>query len=425
MSSNTDHRSRTLFLGAVLHAFTHVYQVALLPLYFLIRDDLGLDGVGQSTSLLTVMMISYFLPSYLAGILADKFSKKHLLAIGLAINALGFIGLAQADDYQTALVFVVIAGLGGSLFHPAATPLIARLYPTNTGRALGLLGVGAAVGFLIGPIYAGWRADMLEPMIGPSAWRKPVFELGLVGLIMSAIFHRFAAEDKVVEHTDDAPKIKVPLFPTTALWAFFIAAAFCFGLRDFTGFGMGSLGSLFLQKAHGFDTKLTGSTLSVIFLAASISNPIFGGLSDKGRIRWTLLVLCVSAILVFIFPHFPAEWAFAPYFVYGFFFMGSYPMIEAALMDAVPEAVRGRVFGVFITIGGFTGSLAPWILGEWVKNLGDSATGNPSAFYPLYGLLTVTLLLSLIGLPFLHAIRKRETALEKHPASAGEAVKTT
>jgi MFS transporter, FSR family, fosmidomycin resistance protein len=425
MSSNTDHRSRTLFLGAILHAFTHVYQVALLPLYFLIRDDLELTGVGQSTSLVTVMMIAYFVPSYFAGILADKFSKKHLLAIGLAINGLGFIGLAESGSYHTALAFVVIAGLGGSLFHPSATSLIARLYPTGTGRALGLLGIGAAVGFLIGPIYAGWRANMLEPMIGPSAWRKPVFELGLAGLIMSAIFQRYAAEDKVAVPADDSTKPVVPMFPTPALWALFLGAAFFFSLRDFTGFGMGSLGSLFLQKAHGFDTKLTGSTLSVIFLAASISTPMFGGLSDRGRIRWTLLVLSVSALLVFIFPHFPAEWAFAPYFVYGFFFMGSYPMVEAALMEAVPDAVRGRVFGVFITIGGGLGSLAPWILGEWVKNLGDPAIGNPSAFYPIYGVLTVTLLLSLIGLPFLHAIRKREHELEKHPSPAVEAVKTT
>lgn len=425
MSSNTDHRSRTLFLGAILHAFTHVYQVALLPLYFLIRDDLELTGVGQSTSLVTVMMIAYFVPSYFAGILADKFSKKHLLAIGLAINGLGFIGLAESGNYHMALVSVVIAGLGGSLFHPAATSLIARLYPTGTGRALGLLGIGAAVGFLIGPIYAGWRANMLEPMIGPSAWRKPVFELGLAGLIMSAIFHRYAAEDKVAAHADDSSKPVVPMFPTRALWVLFLCAAFFFSLRDFTGFGMGSLGSLFLQKAHGFDTKLTGSTLSVIFLAASISTPMFGGLSDRGRIRWTLLVLGVAAVLVFVFPHFPAEWAFAPYFVYGFFFMGSYPMVEAALMEAVPDDVRGRVFGVFITIGGGLGSLAPWILGEWVKNLGEPAVGNPSAFYPIYGALTATLLVSLLGLPFLHAIRKREHELEKHPEASAEAVKTT
>lgn len=416
MSNPADHRSRTLFLSAVLHAFTHVYQVALVPLYLLIRDDLEFDGEGKATSLVTVMMLAYFLPSYLAGLLADKFSKKNLLAIGLAINGVGFIGLANADSYHSALSCVVIAGLGGSLFHPAATSLVARLYPENTGRAIGLLGIGAGIGFLIGPIYSGWRAEMLEPMIGPSAWRKPVLEFGLAGLIMAAIFNRFASDCKTEAHATSTGEAKpLPMFPTTALWVFFIAAACFFGLRDFTGFGMGSLSSLFLQKAHHFDTKLTGSTLSIIFLAATLSNLVFGHV--KNRMRWTAVVLVAAGLLVFITPRFPAEWIFLPLFVYGFFFMGSYPMIEAALMDAVPDSIRGRVFGFFITIGGCTGSLAPWIIGNWVNKLDKSATGTPSSFYPIYGLLMVTVLISLIGLPCLHAIRKREQALE-HPPKA-------
>jgi MFS transporter, FSR family, fosmidomycin resistance protein len=415
MTATNDHRPRTLFLSAALHAFTHVYQVALIPLYLLIWHDLDLDGVGQATSLVTVMMISYFLPSYLAGVLADKFSKKHLLSVGLAVNGLGFIGLAQANDYSTALGFVILAGLGGSLFHPAATSLIARLYPECTGRAIGLLGIGAGVGFLIGPIYSGWRAEMLEPMIGPSAWRKPVFELGLAGLIMAFIFNKFASDSKSEAHAQTSSEAKTPLFPTTALWAFFIGAAFFFGLRDFTGFGMGSLTSLFLQKAHNFDTKLTGSTLSIIFLAASLSNLVFGRVTN--RFRWTAIVLVISAVLVFITPMFPAEWIFAPLFTYGLFFMGTYPMIEAVLMEAVPDNVRGRVFGFFITIGGCTGSLAPWVLGEWVKNLGDLGIGNAPVYQPLYGLIMVTVLISLFGLPCLRAIQKREKEEALHPHS--------
>ncbi|HEY1169960.1 MAG TPA: MFS transporter [Verrucomicrobiae bacterium] len=415
MTATNDHRPRTLFLSAALHAFTHVYQVALIPLYLLIRDDLELDGVGKATSLVTVMMISYFLPSYLAGVLADKFSKKNLLSIGLAVNGLGFIGLAHAGDYPAALGFVVLAGLGGSLFHPAATSLIARLYPESTGRAIGLLGIGAGIGFLIGPIYSGWRAEMLEPMIGPSAWRKPVFELGLAGLIMAVIFNRFASDSKSAEHAQSSPEVKTPLFPTTALWVLFIGASFFFGLRDFTGFGMGSLTSLFLQKAHHFDTKLTGSTLSIIFLAASLSNLVFGRVTD--RFKWTAIVLVIAGVLVSITPLFPSEWIFAPLFVYGFFFMGTYPMIEAVLMESVPDSVRGRIFGVFITIGGGIGSLAPWILGEWVRRVDETGAGNPTVYLPLFGLLTATVLISLFGLPCLKAIQKREKEEALHPAA--------
>src|SRR5206468_10727849 len=133
-----DHKFRTLTLVSVLHAFTHLYQVALLPLYFPIQTSFKLQNVGSSTFLVTLLMVAYFLPSYPMGVLADRVSRKKLLGVGLAINGLGFIGLAVAPNYPAALLSVAVAGFGGSFFHPAATALVAQLFPRNTGRALGL-----------------------------------------------------------------------------------------------------------------------------------------------------------------------------------------------------------------------------------------------------------------------------------------------
>ena len=82
-------------------------------------------------------------------------------------------------------------------------------------------------------------------------------------------------------------------------------------------------------------------------------------------------------------------------------------MIEAAVMESVPDSVRGRVFGLFITVGGLVGNLSHWLVGKWVQKLGPAAS-SPSAFFPIYGCLALLIVLSLIGLPCLHAIRKRE-----------------
>src|SRR2546423_8834086 len=101
--NSRNHKVRTLWLCGALHAFTHVYHVALMPLYLLIQRDLKLASVEQATLLLTVMMLAYFLPSYGMGVLADRFSRKKLLAIGLAINGLGYAGLAYAPNYRWAL----------------------------------------------------------------------------------------------------------------------------------------------------------------------------------------------------------------------------------------------------------------------------------------------------------------------------------
>jgi MFS family permease len=378
-----------------------------MPLYLPIQKDFGFESVGKATSFMTIMMLAYFIPSYPMGVLADRLNRKKLLGFGLVINALGFIGLSFAPNYGWAVAAMIVAGFGGSFYHPSATAMIARLFPVGTGKALGLVGIGASVGFFLGPIYSGWRAGMLEPVLGAAAWRRPVLELGLLGLVMAAVFAWLAEHERPLPAEARRSAHRERMFPTAALAMLFIVSAFALSLRDFAGTSMGSLGSLFLQKAHGFDLKWTGLALSGIFLAGTISNPLFGSLSDRGRMRWTTLVLTIAAALIALFPHVPARWTIPTFALYGFFFMASYPMVEAALMESVPDAVRGRVFGFFITVGGLLGNLSHWLVGVEVKRLGEAAF-SPGGYFGIYAVLAVMVLLSLLGLPCLHAIRKRE-----------------
>lgn len=419
MTAGAQHRTRTLWLAGVLHAFTHVYQVALLPLYFLIQKDLKLASVSQATLLVTVMMAGYVLPAYFLGVAADRLNRKRLLTWGLAINSAAFVLLAVAPNYVTALGAVFLSGLGGSFYHPAATAMVARLFPVGTGRALGLVGIGASVGFFFGPLFAGWRAGMLEPNQGAAAWREPVLELGLLGLLMAGLFAWLAPTETAGSSLDRIQGSSLasvghqrnprptPLFPTAALWGFFLLAALAFSLRDFTGSAMGSLGSLFLQRAHGFSPEHTGLALSGIFLASAISNPLFGHLSDRGRGRWTMIALLAAAVVVVLFPHLPAGATIPAYLVYGFFFMASYPMVEAALMESVPDEVRGRVFGLFILVGGLIGNVSHWAAGGWVRALGERAT-SPAGYFLIYAALAGLVVLALAGWPCLKAIRRRE-----------------
>jgi MFS family permease len=417
MPASKTHEVRTLWLCGVLHGFTHLYQMALVPLYLLIQKDLKLASVEEATLLVTVMGISYYAPSYPMGVLADRVSRKRLLALGLAVNGLGFVGLGLAHSYAAALLCVSLAGFGGSFFHPAATALIARLFSSNTGKALGLVAIGASLGFFVSPIYAGWRAATT------GSWRSPVMEVGWYGVLFAAVFYWLAEEDQspVAERPNQAGgTFNEKLFPTAALWMFFLAASVAFSLRDFAGSAMASLSSLFLQSAHGLNPQSTGFILSGIFLASAVSNPLFGHLSDRGRIPWAIGLLMMALTMIALFPHVPQRWMFVTLMVYGFFFLANYPVVEAMVMDSVPDSVRGRVFGLFITTGGLLGNTSHWAVGAAVKRLGLNAA-SPTAYYPLYAGLAVLVLISLLGIPCLHAIRKRE-GLESNAAATSSPV---
>jgi len=79
--------------------------------------------------------------------------------------------------------------------------------------------------------------------------------------------------------------------------------------------------------------------------------------------------------------------------------------------------VRGRVFGLFITVGGLVGNLAHWLVGGWIQRLGPRASWADN-YLPLFSVFSMLILLSLCGLPLLHIIRKREHLSVSEPATA-------
>jgi predicted lysophospholipase L1 biosynthesis ABC-type transport system permease subunit len=82
-------------------------------------------------------------------------------------------------------------------------------------------------------------------------------------------------------------------------------------------------------------------------------------------------------------------------------------MTEAALMELVPDAVRGRVFGLFVMGGGVIGNLSHWAVGAKVKQLGPAAH-SASAYFPIYTGIAFLALVSLTGLLCLRPIQRRE-----------------
>jgi len=397
--SDEGQKKRTLALLTLLHGFTHLYHVALLPLFLRIKDDFKLPTTDEATLLLTVLMLAYYAPSYIAGELSDRFSRKWLLTIGLALNGLGFVLLALAPSYPLAMAAVVLAGLGGTLYHPSGMAMVGDLFHGKGGRAFGIVGIGGGAGFFLGPLYTGWRADMTGD------WRAPLLELGLAGIVAAIIFCLLAKRIPRTQNTESTTR--KPLFPTTATLAVFAVAIFAFGIRDMGGNGVSTLGSLFLQKVHSWDLTKTGFALSLIFLAAIISNPLFGHLSDRygNRPTWIILTLTLGAVVAIFIPRVAVDWTIPIFVVHGFFFMACYPMIEALMMEAVDPAVRGRAVGVYLTVSGGAGTVAHWLCGRWVDGMANDTVST--AYHGYYVLLAALMMVTLAGVAGLEWIRRQ------------------
>ena len=185
----------TLALCTLLHAFTHAYGTILVPLYLLMKDDLRLRGVWQASLVVTVYGFVYCATSYLAGILADRSDRKLLLGIGLVGNAVAIALMGLVRDYEKVVALAVAAGLFGALFHPCANALVSAHYPRSPGLAIGFLGIGAGVGFFVGPQYAGWRALTAGwHWRSVADWQRPLLEMAAAGLLTGVAFLFVAKE---------------------------------------------------------------------------------------------------------------------------------------------------------------------------------------------------------------------------------------
>ena len=411
----------TLGLCTVLHAFTHAYGTILVPLYLLIVADLKLGGVNAASLVVTVYGLVYCLVSYAAGVLADRADRRFLLGVGLIGNAAAITLMGVTRQYEMLLALGVVAGLFGALFHPSANALVSAHYPKNPGMAIGLLSVGAGIGFFLGPQYAGWRAEDAHWQLAGAFiadWQRPLLEAGAAGLAVGLVFLFVAREaeqrtraPRGLEPVSDngngqpvAPPKPVaptahPLGPVLRRRMFGVALTLM--CRDFAGVASITLASIYLQKAHGLSTKQTGFIVGAMMLIGVIVNPLAVWLSPgRRRLPAMVAVLVAAGVVVIVVPLVTVRYVLPVLCVFQAFHLGSYAITEAAVLERVEPAVRGRVIGMFLSVAGTFASTAPWVIAYWTDHLGGTA-GNPRAYLGPYGLVSGMMLAATLAAPMI------------------------
>jgi MFS family permease len=388
----------TLVLATLLHMFTHAYGTMLVPLYFMIRADLRLDGVKMVAFIVTLYGVTYCAFSYYAGVLADRFDRRLLLGIGLLGNAVAITLMGFTHQYSLLLGLGVVAGLFGTLFHPAANALLPAHYPTSPGMAIGLLGIGSGLGFYVGPKFSGWRAATASwQWAGMAQWQKPLVELGIAGIICAALVLLFAreAESRVAEHK----RKQAPLGLTLRRRLWWISLTL--GCRDFAGVSSVSLIGIYLQKAHGMSVQRTGAILGSMMLVSVFVNPLAVWIS-QGAIRLPVMValLAVGGIGLAAVPFVPVGSIMIVLALFQTCHLGSYAVSDAAMLERVPGDLRGRVVGVFLSLAGTVAACGPWVMGYTTDLLGPHGN-DPRAYVPVFAVTGAIMGLATVSAPFI------------------------
>jgi MFS transporter, FSR family, fosmidomycin resistance protein len=348
------------FVG-VAHGASHFFQLALPPLFPLIKAEFG-----TSYAELGMVMAVYYAVSGImqtaAGFFVDRLGARNVLVFGLAAAAIGTMLYAAAPSYGFLLAAAAIAGLGNSVFHPADLALLnAKVDPARLGHAFSVHGIGGNIGWALAPMFG----VAVSAVVG---WRGALVAAGLLGLAFTAVF---ASQSLLRTRAAHAAHAAVPR-SLAADFQLLSSPAVVLGFLFFLVYAMALIGyQTFSTTAMVtiYDVQLvTATTALTAFLLGGALGIFVGGFvaarsARHGLVAATGLLLSAGCSALLAAGAVPAVLLAAVAGVAGFFLGMIGPSRDILIRGIAPVESRGKVYGFVYSGLDLGGLVAPLIFG--------------------------------------------------------------
>jgi MFS family permease len=318
----------------------------------------------------TVSLIVYGLVGLPLGLLADRVSRKKLLAAGIVVWAT-FTACARFVHSYSFLMFTRLGvGVGEASAAPTATSWIGDLFPAERrAKPLALFMLGVPVGgalsfFFTGPIALkfGWRAAMVVAA-APALLLVPL-------LLMLREPVRGSAEKHAIAQTGASSVRQVLRVPT--FWWIALSGA----LVNFNLYSIGVFFPAFFGRIHHMNVARAGIMTGIVYAVGGILGGSIAGVwgdrivhrSRSGRLK----VAAIAAVLAVPLSYFGIHQGYGSLalalplltLAYGLLNM-YYGLVYASIQDIVAPALRGTSMSIYFLVMYMIGaSWGTYIIGK-------------------------------------------------------------
>lgn len=144
--------------------FSFITRFTWPPLIAVIVPDLGMN-MGQAGAFMSAFYLGYVATQIPAGLLADRFGVRIILAVCLIMEGMATVSFSLIDTYEFGFNLRILAGLGsGAVFASCSRALVEWFPAKEQGLAFGILTAAPSSGILITNILVpylnmlvGWR----------------------------------------------------------------------------------------------------------------------------------------------------------------------------------------------------------------------------------------------------------------------------
>ncbi len=374
-SNHTSNRRHAALLVAFMwgaYFLNYGDRQAVFAMFSVLKEDLALSDTTLGL-LGSVFLWTYGLACPLAGFLADRYSKRLLVVLSLAVWSAVTIATGFAGSAIILVGLRAAMGLSEALYMPAAIALTANAHPPESrSRAVSTLTTAQIVGTVGGGWFGGWMAQH-------GYWREAFFVLGAIGLLYAIPYFMFLRTVQEVRPTDITKKsqsrsfftlFRVPTFNILCI----VFPIFVFGLWLLYGW----LPSFFRDKfslgladaAFAANAPMQCGTLIGLISGGVVADKLF--LITKGARLWLMtasLLLCAPCIYMIgaASTLSSACTVAAGFGLFGGFFMGN---IFPSSFEVVADNSRASAVGFLNFFGALVSGFAPLMGGMWKESLG-------------------------------------------------------
>ncbi|HKH88747.1 MAG TPA: MFS transporter, partial [Acidimicrobiales bacterium] len=114
----------------------------------------SVSGLQWTVDAYTLVLASLLM---LSGSMADRFGRRSVFQIGLAVFTAGSLACSLAPSLTWLVVFRMLQAVGGSMLNPVAMSIIRNTFdnPRERAQAIGIWGAVVGVSMALGPVLGG------------------------------------------------------------------------------------------------------------------------------------------------------------------------------------------------------------------------------------------------------------------------------
>lgn len=335
-----------------------------------IRKEFGLNdsALGALNTAFTLLYAFVGLP---LGKLADKYSRKKILAVGVFVWSLMTAASGLSKSFWQIFAMRLGVGVGEATCAPAASSLIGDYFPSEKrGKAMSIFMLGLPVGLALSYAISGAVAKKY-------GWQMAFFVAGLPGLlcVIAVLFIkepiRGAVETiNVGQKKREGSTFKLIIKTPTMFWLILSGA-----LHNFIMYALGGFLTPYLMRHHNLDIAQAGYAATIIYGVLTTPGLLLGGIigdwAKKKRADGALLVVTIAILLSIPFFFFSIKVPAGEYVTFSALIGVSvalmyfyYSIVYATVADVTEPASRGTAMAVYFLAMYLLGaSLGPWIIG--------------------------------------------------------------